>query len=213
MTSAATQRRTQVERRSDSEESLLAAAAELVAERGVEGASLARIGERAGASRGLATHHFGSKDALVARLAARAQDHITDAALVAVELSEQNPGDVLGLDGLRMTVDTYLKRFERPDADDRALIVMWGATFPSKASVEGMLAADHRSFEGLARLIEQGKRDGSIRADVDAPSSAVLLHGMLRGLAGISLTSGDPAVMRGVRATCEAWITLALART
>lgn len=211
MTAPATQRRTQVERRTDSEEALLCAAAELVAERGVEGASLARIGERAGASRGLATHHFGSKDALVARLAARAQDHVLAATLAALDLTGQMPEDMLGLDGLRMTVDTYLKRFEEPDANDRALIVMWGATFPENASVEGMLASDHRSFAGWADLIAYGQRDGSIRPDVDAPSSAVLLHGMLRGIAGISLTSGEPAMMRKVRATVQEWITLALA--
>ena len=211
MPATPTQRRTQVERRSDSEELLLAAAAELVAERGVEGASLARIGERAGTSRGLATHHFGSKDALVARLAARAQDHVFDATRAAIELTEQTPADVLGLDGLRMTVDTFLSRFEQPDANDRALIVMWGATFPSTASVEGMLTADHRSFQGWADLIERGKQDGSIRADVDAQASAVLLHGLLRGLAGISLTSGEPTVMARVRAACQEWIGLALA--
>src|SRR5262245_25666186 len=69
-------RRTQAERRSQSEGALLDAAAELIAERGVEGTSLASIGERAGVSRGLPTHHFGSKDALVARLARRAQNGI-----------------------------------------------------------------------------------------------------------------------------------------
>ena len=207
----ATQRRTQAQRRNDSEEALLAAAAELVAERGVDGASLVRIGERAGASRGLASHHFGSKDALVARLAARAQDHINDAALVAANFSEQLPEDVLGLENLRTTVDTFLKRFEHPDAYDRALIVMWGATFPAEASVDGMVAADQRSFDGWARLIEHGKRDRSIRSDVDAQAVALLLHGMLRGVAGISLTGGDPTAMRRVRAACQEWITLALA--
>src|SRR5262245_31645311 len=83
MDSAVTQRRTQVERRHESEEALLDAAADLVAERGVERASLASIGTRAGASRGLPNHHFGSKDALVARLARRAQNRIDDAMVAA----------------------------------------------------------------------------------------------------------------------------------
>ena len=51
-------RSTQAERRSRSEEALLDAAAELIAERGVERASLAAIGARAGVSRGLAKHAF-----------------------------------------------------------------------------------------------------------------------------------------------------------
>ena len=67
---------TQAERRRKSEQALLDAAAALIAERGVEQTSLARIGESAGTSRGLPTHHFGSKDALVARLARRTQDRV-----------------------------------------------------------------------------------------------------------------------------------------
>ena len=56
---------------------MLRAAADLVATHGIEGTSLASIGERAGASRALATYHFGSKGALLATLARRAQDQIT----------------------------------------------------------------------------------------------------------------------------------------
>ncbi|HXY28870.1 MAG TPA: helix-turn-helix domain-containing protein, partial [Acidimicrobiales bacterium] len=63
----ALERQSQAERRSRSEDALLDAAAELIAERGIQGASLANIGSRAGLSRGLPNHHFGSKDALVSR--------------------------------------------------------------------------------------------------------------------------------------------------
>ena len=52
---------------------------QLIAELGVEQASLARIGQSAGASSGLASHHFGSKDALVARLARQSQDRVVEA--------------------------------------------------------------------------------------------------------------------------------------
>ena len=61
-------RRTQEERRSEAEKRLLGAAAELIAETGPSGVTLANIGERAGYSRGLATHHFGSKGAMMQRL-------------------------------------------------------------------------------------------------------------------------------------------------
>lgn len=211
MESAAPRRRTQVERRNESEEALLDAAAELVAERGVEGASLARIGQRAGASRGLPTHHFGSKDALVARLARRAQNQIDDAAWAAVERGGRRVEDLPGLDLVRATVDTYLRRFEDPGSDDRALIVMWGATFPAEASVEGMLEADRRSHEGWAGLIEQGQRDGSIRTDLDPRTGAVLLQGLVRGVAANFLTDPRLTGESQVRQACLAWITSALA--
>src|SRR6478735_10115427 len=62
------ERRTQEERRSEAERKLVSAAAELVAEIGPSRVTLANVGERAGYSRGLATHHFGSKGALMQRL-------------------------------------------------------------------------------------------------------------------------------------------------
>ncbi|OHV32778.1 MULTISPECIES: TetR/AcrR family transcriptional regulator [Pseudofrankia] len=211
MDPAAPRRRTQVERRAESEDALLDAAAALVAERGIEGASLARIGQRAGASRGLTTHHFGSKDGLVARLARRAQNQIDDAAWAAVERGGRHVEDLPGLDLVRATVDTYLKRFEDPSSNDRALIVMWGATFPAEASVEGMLEADTRSREGWAGLIEQGQRDGSIRTDLDPRTGAILLQGLVRGVAATFLTDAHLTEKGQARQACQAWITSALA--
>ena len=61
-----TARRTQQERRDQAETALLNAAAELVVEEGVHSLTLARVGQRAGYSRGLVTHYFGSKQALLA---------------------------------------------------------------------------------------------------------------------------------------------------
>jgi AcrR family transcriptional regulator len=209
---AAQQRRSQAERRGESEEALLNAAAALIAERGVERASLASIGESAGASRGLPTHHFGSKDGLVARLAERVQDHVSAAVRDAVEQrTHRTVEELSALDLLRATLDTYLGLFERPTADERALIVMWGATFPSHASIDGMLEADRRSYDGWADLIRSGQHDGSIRSDVDATASAVALFGLMRGVAALLLTESDITDMHNVRQTCDAWIVAALA--
>ena len=58
-------RQTQVERRAESEQRLLTAAAELIATEGFAAASLERVGAAAGYSRGLASQKFGSKDGLV----------------------------------------------------------------------------------------------------------------------------------------------------
>jgi AcrR family transcriptional regulator len=204
------QRRTQSERRNESEEALLDAAAELVAERGIERASLARIGERAGASRGLPTHHFGSKDALVARLARRAQLQIDQAARAAVATTGRSLDDFCSLELLRMAVDIDIGRFEHPTAYDRALIVMWGATFATEASLEGMQEADQRSLDDWANLIERGQADHSIRPDADARSSAVVLLGLARGLCAVFLTHAHHTDMTRVRQTCQEWITASL---
>src|SRR5690349_12395535 len=85
-------RRTQKQRREEAEAALLGAAVELVDEQGVSALTLARVGERAGYSRGLVTHYFGSKQALVERLAQTAQ-----------------AGFVPGLDGLPPGLDRLLR--------------------------------------------------------------------------------------------------------
>jgi AcrR family transcriptional regulator len=207
---AARPSRTQFERRSQSEQALLDAAAALIAERGVEQTSLARIGESAGTSRGLPSHYFGSKDALVARLAQQSQDRVGAATLRALERAHQSTESASALDLIRTTLDTYLELFEKPTADDRALIVMWGATFPSRASIEGMLEADQRSYDGWAELIRRGQHEGSIREDLDATAAAVVLFGFMRGVAALLLTESEIKDMSSVRATCDAWIVAAL---
>jgi AcrR family transcriptional regulator len=203
-------RRTQVERRRESERALLGAAAEVIAERGITGASLTVIGERAGTSRGLPTHHFGSKDALVARVAERAQDLVRDAMADALERSNRR-GRLTALELLRLLVDTYLELFEHPTPDHRALLVLWGATFPAQSSIDGMLDADARAYAGWAGHIADGQRDGSIRVDIDAAASAVILHGMLRGVAAVIVTESPYTDMTSVRHSVDAWIERALA--
>ena len=61
-------RRTQAERREESDRRMLQAATELIAEHGVSGTSLADIGERAGFSRGLPAFRYGSKVGLIKAL-------------------------------------------------------------------------------------------------------------------------------------------------
>jgi AcrR family transcriptional regulator len=206
-------RRTQLERRQESERALVTAATEVIAERGIDGASLATIGERAGTSRGLATFHFGSKDALIARVAESAQDRLRELLAAALERSRGDTGRMTGLEQVRASVDAYFELLEHPTAQERVLVVMWGATFPSESSIEGMLEADRRAYDGWAGLIDLGQRDGSVRHDVDARASAVILHGMLRGVAALLLTESAFTDMTSVRATVDSWIAAALAQS
>lgn len=204
-------RRTQAQRRNESAESLLNAAAESIAERGIEGTSLALIGERAGKSRGLANHHFGSKSTLVERLAERCQDRLEEASSVAVEQMRQQAGALTALDFVRLMVDTYIERFQNPTADERALIVVWGATFPTRASVEKMVEADRRAYDGLSEVIRQGQREGSVSSEVDPRAAAVILLALMRGIAAQQLTESARIDIHAVRSACQEWISAALA--
>ncbi|MDE2435780.1 MAG: TetR family transcriptional regulator [Sphingomonadales bacterium] len=73
-------RRTQAQRSAESEARLLDAAAQIIASEGYLAATLERVGERAGFSRGLASRKYGSKDGLIEaviwRVSARVHDQV-----------------------------------------------------------------------------------------------------------------------------------------
>jgi AcrR family transcriptional regulator len=206
---AGDQRRTRKEQRRASEEALLEAAAAVVAERGIDRASLADIGRRAGMSRGLPTHHFGSKRALIERLAARAQQRLAEGARDALSLPEA--GDLTGLDRLRTTIQTYFDLFEQPTAELRAFVAMWGAMIPTEASVEGMLEADRRGIGGWVAQVRRGQADGSIRDDLDPDAIGALVLALTRGLVAVHLIDTDLVDQRQLREICDICITGALA--
>ena len=64
-----TRRRTQAERRAETERRLLEAAMDLVAAGGVGAVDARPVGAEAGYSRGIVNHHFGSRQALLDALA------------------------------------------------------------------------------------------------------------------------------------------------
>lgn len=196
-------RRTQAERRASSEDALLRAAAELIAERGFERTSLRSIGGRAGTSREMPAYHFGSKEALITRLAERAHERTLQATAKVLEATNQQIHDLSALETLRLTIETYLEVFAASDApEERALMVMWGATFTSDCPLPTIVDTDRQTHADLVDTIRAGQEDGSIRTDVDADAAAVLLMGMARGTAALSLAHPDAADPAKVREFC-----------
>lgn len=195
-------RRTQAERRNVAKDGLLGAAAELFAEQGVAETSLAQIGERAGYSRGLANHHFGSKSELIERLAERVQSGFTDS----LEISDSDNA----LKTILHIVRAYVGHSEVPSSELRALFVMWGASFPAESSVIGLAEADARTRATLAAWVERGQVDGSVSADVQPAAVAAVLIGMLRGVVAQRLV--DPAAfdLAAVQAECARMVSSAL---
>ena len=78
MGTAQVQRRTQAERRDESEQRLLAAAAALIEAEGFAAVTFDRVGALAGYSRGLAGQKFGSKDGLVRAVIAFIQQRLRE---------------------------------------------------------------------------------------------------------------------------------------
>lgn len=203
-------RRTQAERRSATEAALLRAASELIAERGFERTSLRSIGTRAGVSREMPAYHFGSKEQLVARLTERAHELTLEATALALERTDRTFAELSALDTIRASIETYLDVFLAADTpEERAVVVMWGATFPSESPLQAMISADRQTHRELADTIRAGTHDGSIRPDIDPDAAALVITGMARGIAAAALAHpvADAAT---VRRLCGDFITATL---
>ncbi|RNG31589.1 TetR/AcrR family transcriptional regulator [Streptomyces botrytidirepellens] len=167
-----TTRRTQQQRRDQAESALLNAAAELVVEQGVRALTLARVSERAGYSRGLVTHHFGSKQALIERLA-----HATQAGFVP-GLDRLPPG----LDRLLRLIDGYLGALGRVGVWNRVFLLLWAeaATAPELAPI--FRERDEAFRADLREDVAAGLADGTIRPEVVPDEAAIAIVGQLRGI-------------------------------
>lgn len=196
-------RRTQLERRTDAEQGLLNAAVQVFAAKGIDRTSLADIGEVAGYSRGLVNHHFGSKAALVERLAEQSQRRFV-AGLAALDETDE-------VDALIAIADAYLRTVEEATDELRAFFVMWGAALPDDATLRSVFVADDRRFrEGIEQLVVTGRGRGAIRADLDAAGFAVSFVGLLRGAAVQFLIDRDGVDLGATRVACESVLRAAL---
>jgi AcrR family transcriptional regulator len=155
---------------------MLEAAVGLMAELGYEKTTLASIGDAAGYSRGLATHHFGSKAKLFARVIRWISDQGRRELEAAIRGSQ-------GLDALLGFVDGHRRFAESAPEMTRALYVLWCQSLISDspmrdAAIEDLLG--HRYW--VQRIIEQGIATGTVRADTDAKAEAIQFCGTLFGL-------------------------------
>ena len=151
-------RRTQEERRGEAEKRLLGAAAELIAETGPSGVTLANIGERAGYSRGLATHHFGSKGAMMQRLVASVTTDLRRE-VIAATATDSALDEAMGL------VRAYFHALEHPRPANRARLVLWADAVAAGSSEvrSAVLASDREFRDELTERIERGVRRVSSR--------------------------------------------------
>jgi AcrR family transcriptional regulator len=167
-----TARRTQQERRDLAEAALLNAAAELVVEEGVHSLTLARVGQRAAYSRGLITHYFGTKQALLERLARTAQSGFVPSL----------DGVPPGLDRLLRLIDGYIGALGQLRMPNRAFLLLWAeaATAPELARI--FRERDEAFRADLSEDITAGIADGTVRPGTAAAEVAVAVLAQLRGI-------------------------------
>jgi AcrR family transcriptional regulator len=170
--SAMAGRRTQQQRREETERRLLDAATRLFAERGSRSVSLADVGRLAGYSSGIVSHHFGSKQRLLAAVVEQAQQFD-----VATSGSS-------GLERLSAVLSTYLRTLRDRAPGPQAFLQLWAEAVAADSVLAPLFAERDAWFRGLlADHIRAGVQDGSIRRDADPDAQAIALVGLVRGTA------------------------------
>ncbi|MDS0139177.1 MULTISPECIES: TetR/AcrR family transcriptional regulator [unclassified Amycolatopsis] len=173
-------RRTQEQRRAETERRVLDAAMALIARSGSRAVTLAEVGEAAGYSRGIVYHHFGSRERLL------------EAVLDAAQRFDVPAYDGDGLEHLVRIVEAYLRNVVRRTPSARAFLQLWGeaiAADPLLAPLFARRDADFRQL--LADVLRQGVADGSVRSDVHPAAAAVLVVALVRGT-GLQLIAQPP---------------------
>jgi AcrR family transcriptional regulator len=172
-----TARRSQQQRRSETERRVLAAAMTLIAERGSRAVSLAEVGRLAGYSSGIVSHHFGGKQQLLAAVVKHAQ------------LFDLPATSSRGLDQLTLLISAYLTTFRERAPAPQAFLLLWSEAVASDPVLAPLFAERDAWFRALlASYVRSGTDDGSIRTDADPEAVAVSVLGLLRGI-GMQLIS------------------------
>jgi AcrR family transcriptional regulator len=179
------QPRTQAERTATAESKMVNAAIELLNSAGIQGTTLVAIGETAGYSRGLATHHFGSKAGLFRTVLKRVSTIWSE------ELNSKLKGKT-GLQALTTSIDAHLAHALAHPEYIRAQNILWGAALDPSSEFKPNVAEFMRiQRESVAEWVRGGKRNGDIRQDVDAERIAEQFYGALIGINSQWLVSPD----------------------
>jgi len=204
MATATAERRSQAERRDEAEQRLLAAAVQLVAERGLERITLADVGLAAGYSRGLPAHYFGGKSGMVVTLAA----HLIEGFGRALDRVERHGP---GLPRLLGTVTFYFDSARKDPLRTRALFVLLGDGLSNSLIREQLGELNARSAKAFETSLRAAIEAGEARADIDARSMGVLILAGLRGAVGQWLLAPDDIDLDAVRDTFVATLARSLA--
>lgn len=191
-------RRTQAERTALSDQRMLDAAIRMIIDRGTQRTTLKEIGERAGYSRGLAHHRFGSKAGLMlelfARFDARWKAHLGGYV-----------GDKTGIAGVKAAARA-LRDFLKLESDYlRAMYILWYESLGHDSEIRTRLADHHRIYRDDARRwIERGIESGEIDPGVNAEQFAVQFCAFIFGTVYQWLVSPDALDLDALFADYEA---------
>ena len=167
---------TQAERTARAETKMVLAAIDLLNTVGIKGTTLVAIGETSGYSRGLATHHFGSKAGLFRTVLKRLS------AAWSKKLEQRLDGKT-GLEAVEIAIDTHLEHVLAHPEYIRVQYLLWGAAIdPSSEFKPNVAEFMQIQRESVSGWIRDGQAAGEIRAELDPERLAEQYYGALIGI-------------------------------
>lgn len=169
-------RKTQEERVALSDKLMTQAAISLLVKQGVNGTTLAAIGEGAGYSRGLATQRFASKAGLLA--------HVHDAVAAHwIGRMREVVADAVGVEALERAIDALEELIIVAPDEIKAMYLLRYASIDPAAEYRANVAKVHRAQRrDVQHWIESGKESGIVMAEVDAELAAELFCASVDGI-------------------------------
>ncbi|OYN75946.1 TetR family transcriptional regulator [Mycolicibacterium sphagni] len=158
----------------------------MVGKVGPANVTLANVGERAGYSRGLATHHFGSKGALMQRLVETVTHQFRNAMFDRGESTDP-------VVELRALIGIYFDVMADLQPVNRARLVLWAdaVAHPASETRATMVAADREFREEIEKRIALAMTAGLAPTTIHPQGLATAVVAVLRGVALQSLMDDD----------------------
>ncbi len=170
------QRPTQAERTALAEDKMITATIELLNLTGLAGTTLSAIGERAGYSRGLASHHFGTKSGLYQKVL----KHIT--AVWSAALARQ-VGSKQGLAAILATLEAHGQHTLNMPKHARALFILWSGFLDPSCEFKPNVTEFHRLQRQVAEdWLRAGQVSGEINKNIDPHAFGEQFYASLLGL-------------------------------
>jgi len=189
------QRRTQAQRRDESERELVKAAIVVVSEEGVSAATFEAIARRGGYSRGLVGQRFGSKLGLIEAVIAYLHDDKQGVA------ADRGLDGFPGLEALLGFVDLYLQRLATM-GEMQAYFRLLSWAVADISAFRSAFATEHdRIRDRFEGWVVRGQAEGGIRPDLDPTAAALMVGSQLLGLS-IQLLIDPTMDIDPIRATC-----------
>jgi AcrR family transcriptional regulator len=167
-------RRTQEQRREAARIAIVETAIRLLAEGGYGNMTLADLGERAGYSRSLATHYFGTKPKLLAAVL----EHV---------LKESPPGrlddSVSGYRRVEVEIGAVFDGLNDSPSSARAYIIITHEAVTSLPELRPAVHQQNITFRGrIESALREATTLGTVRPDLDAASVSIAVTAMIRGI-------------------------------